>query len=211
MIPSVVCVLRRGGDYTPEHVRALYAGVRKHWPASLPLRFVALTDETIGTPGIEERRLHHDWPGWWSKMEVTLGAQNDLGDVLYFDLDTMIVGGLLSIASVGRFTLLRDFYRDDRLQSGMMYLPAATRTMICAAWLDTPADNMEQYRGDGEFIYAVAGSAAAVWQDVLPLQVVSYKVDVRQRKGQTIPPRTRVVCFHGKPRPWHTALWTRGL
>lgn len=209
MTPTVVCVLRSGGEYTPDHVRALHASVAKHWGKD-PLRFVALTDMPIQTPGIEERSLwHRDWRGWWCKMEVFSAAQDDLGDILYFDLDTMIVGGLREIAAVGCLTMLSDFYFPERAQSGVMYLPEACRSEACGAWLQDPIAVMRMSRGDGEFLDTLWRTKAARWQAITPDQVVSYKVHVRQRRGQTMPPKARVVCFHGRPRPWASLLWGR--
>jgi hypothetical protein len=37
------------------------------------------------------------------------------------------------------------------------------------------------------------------WQELVPDQVFSYKAHIRDR---AVPPSARVVCFHGKPRPW---------
>lgn len=207
--PSVVCVLRGGGEYAPEHVKALHAQVQRGWPVDVPLRFVALTDTPIGRNGVEERPLRTLWRGWWSKMELFSAAQDDLGDILYFDLDTMIVGRLDEIAAVRQLTLLTDFYRPERVQSGMMYLPAKDRPEAQAAWIEDPDTVANRWRGDGEFLDAIWRSKAARWQEVLPDRIVSYKVHVRQRKGQSIPPGARVVCFHGRPRPWATVLWTR--
>jgi hypothetical protein len=208
-LPTVVCVLRSGGDYGREHVRALFAGVARRWPRDLPLRFVALTDASVGSAGIEERPLRTGWPGWWSKMELFLAEHDDLGDMLYFDLDTMVVGPLDAIARVGRLTLLRDFYHRRRVQSGMMYLPAAERPYACAAWVEDPDGVVSRHRGDGQFLHELWRGKADRWQDSLPGQVVSYKVHVRQRKGPTIPAGACVVCFHGRPRPWTTPLWGR--
>ncbi len=207
--PAVVCVLRSGGEYKPEHVRALAAGVERWWPSDLPLRVVALTDEPIGSGRIEERPLLTTWPGWWAKMDLFASAQDNLGDILYFDLDTMIVGPLDDIARVGHLTLLRDFHHRGRVQSGMMYLPAAERPYAYAAWVEDPDGVMSRHRGDGQFLHELWRRKADRWQDTLPGRVVSYKVHVRQRKGPTIPAGASVVCFHGRPRPWATALWGR--
>lgn len=211
MTCSVVCVLRSGGgEYVPDHVRKLYAGVKKHWPHDRALRFVALTDTPINTKGIEERKLFHGRKGWWSKMELFDAAQDVLGDILYFDLDTLIVGSLEQIAKTRPLTLLRDFCYQEKLQSGMMYLPIDARPAVSAAFHMDADYIMKFIRGDGEFLDGLFRDAKpAVWQDGVEGQVVSYKVHVRQRKGQTIPDSARVVCFHGQPRPWMTPLWRR--
>lgn len=207
--PVVVCVLRGGGEYTVEHVQALRAGTQRWWPQDVPFRFVALTDTPISAAGIEERPLQYGWKGWWAKMELFTAAQDDLGDILYFDLDTMIVGPLGGITGVSSLTLLSDFYRLERAQSGVMYLPLKDRPEACAAWMEWQRAPSFPFRGDGEFLDYLWRNKAARWQDVLPEQIVSYKVHVRQRKGQTLPPDARVLCFHGRPRPWMTPLWAR--
>lgn len=202
---TVACVLRSGGDYAAEHVLALQAAARKFWPAHEPFRFVALTDVDI--PGVECRPLRSKWQGWWTKMELFAAAQDDLGDILYFDLDTMIVGALDDVVAVEDLTLLADFYKPRLLQSGMMMLPAAYRPAAWAAWLEGPRVIMAAYRGDGEFLHAVWIGVAATWQSVLPAQVCSYKVHCR--RSDSVPVGARVVCFHGQPRPWDSPLWSR--
>jgi hypothetical protein len=37
------------------------------------------------------------------------------------------------------------------------------------------------------------------WPDVVPGQIVSYKVHCH---GGQYPPGARLVCFHGRPKPW---------
>lgn len=202
---SVACVLRSGGEYTPEHVRALRAQVARCWPRGEPLRFVALSDLKLDLPGVEDRPLMSRWPGWWSKLELFSGAQDGLGDILYFDLDTIIVGSLAQVASINKLTMLADFYRTDRLQSGMMFLPAVARPEACAAWLEGPQEHMRRFKGDGQFLDYVWHTKATTWQQEIPGQVVSFKVHVR--KLRRIPDAANVICFHGKPRPWETPLW----
>lgn len=206
---SVVCVLRGGGEYTPEHVRRLYQGVKKHWPAGERLRFVALTDEAIGVAGIEERSLYKPWTGWWSKMELFLPRHDSLGDILYFDLDTIIVGSLATISAPKPMTLLNDFCRQRRLQSGMMYLPKNDRALVEAAFFQDAPNIMATVRGDGEFLHGLFYPSVCTWQQLMPDQILSYKAHVRQNRGQTVPDGASVVCFHGRPRPWDTPLWER--
>lgn len=136
------------------------------------------------------------------------------GDILYFDLDTIITGDLSDIASVGCFTMLSDFYHLERLASGMMYLPEGGRQQIWDEWIKNPEEVMSHHRGwgDGGFLNDLVPGAAR-WQDVLPNQVVSYKAHVRPstRSSESgngeIPKDARVVCFHGQPRP-RSLNWT---
>ncbi len=186
---SVVCVLKRSSEYDIDYVEHLYGGIAKHLPG---VAFRCISD-AVGdfTP------LKYDWPGWWSKMSIFDPAIK--GDLLYFDLDTIITGDLSDIASVGCLTMLSDFYHLERLASGMMFLPEKDRGAIWDEWIKSPEKIMANYRGwgDGGFLNDIVPNAAR-WQDLLPGQVVSYKAHVR--KGLATD-NARVVCFHGNPRP----------
>lgn len=194
---AIVCVLRSGGDFRPEHVQRLARQI----PG-----LVCLSDATVeGVPCIP---LAYKWPGWWSKMGL---FRPDLsGDLLYFDLDTVIVGDLSELASLGRTTLLSDFYYPERPASGLMYLAESDRAKVWAAWIADPKEAMRKCmrHGDQQFIGEVLHDAQR-FQDVLPGRVVSYKVHVakglnkRSIGNGNVPAGASVVCFHGRPRPWH--------
>lgn len=213
MLPTVMCVLRSGGEYRLEHVVRLYEGVRTHWPDAL--RFVVLTDRKIGHAEIQEVPLAYGWPGWWSKCELFRPDLPVLGDVLYFDLDTVVVGDLAPLAEGHQVTVLRDFYhrglvaRRGWIGSGLMYLPAASRAEVWLRWIASPDVHMTRcrQRGDQGFLELCWNGREDVvrWQDVLPGQVVSAKVHVFP--GRRIPTDARVVCFHGKPRPEDAPQW----
>jgi hypothetical protein len=200
--PTVACVLRSGGVYKPEHVHTLLDNIEEHWPVTTyPLRIVVLTDMAIETQW-EVIPLSHKWPRWWSKMELFAPDLHYLGDILYFDLDTTIVGSLAEIAAERRLTLLEDFFRPEKLGSGLMRLPVEERSIVWPQWMASPESHMRKFRGDQEFIAPILLTDWEVqrWQQVLPRQVVSYKVHVKAQ-GQ-VPEGARVVCFHGRPKPW---------
>lgn len=188
---TVACVLRSGGEYTPCHVSALRDQVAEHLPG---VSFVCLSDVPVDCERIP---LERGYRGWWPKMELFTSIIR--GDILYFDLDTVIVGSLQEIASVKELTLLSDFYKPHLAQSGMMFLPAYLRLLIWEGFEEDPHGFMRQFRGDGEYLNAACGAFADRWQDVCPNQIFSYKAHVR---GKYIPPDARVICFHGRPRPW---------
>ncbi|MCW2309728.1 glycosyltransferase family protein [Rhodobium gokarnense] len=194
-MPTVACVLKSGGVYTPEYVHRLQDGVRRHLPG---VRFRCFSDvkETATDP------LRHDWPGWWSKME--LFRPDVKGDLLYLDLDTVINGSLKDIAAVSDLTLLRDFGRPDGLGSGMMFLPEQDRSPIWLKWIEAPARWMRECShgamwGDQGFLEQFWKIKADRWQDLVPGQVVSHKWhSIDERK------RARVICYHGSPKPHET-------
>lgn len=187
-----VAVLRSGGEYNARHVR---------WLARSIPGLVALSD--IDIDGVPTVRLRYSFTGWWSKLELFSGSIS--GDLLYFDLDTVVLGSIDPLLAVGQTTVLRDFYRKESMGSGLMYIAERDKDRIWRAFLANANEVIRTHRtrtkwGDQGFLQGYIGTAQK-WQDALPGQVVSYKVDARRR----LPPSARVVCFHGKPRPWDVA------
>lgn len=222
---TVVAVLRTApglsrGEYKTEHAVQLLLQIAQWWPVDRFLDTVLLTDVDEAQRGWVEqatraaiRPLKSSWGGWWSKLEMFDPQHDDLGDILYFDLDTVIVGDLgnirkACIVAQGTPILLRDFYRKDGLGSGLMYLPVTERGAIWKDWTRSSAVAAQRrFHGDQNFLETFWSTRATRWQDVLPGEVVSYKSHVVPNKG-VVPDNARVVCFHGPPRPWQTP-WTK--
>lgn len=191
----ILTVLRSGGEYRLEHVARLRAQCAAHAPGA---EFICLSD--VGEP-----RLRHGWPGWWSKIECF----GFMGPVLYMDLDTHVVGDLgplLEVATARRFTVLRDFNPSSRIMGSGLMAWNGDMGHLLSAFAADPARNMaanrsSRYWGDQGFIERHAGGFT-FWQDMLPGAVVSWK----KHCAGGIPPAARVVCFHGKPRPWEVGL-----
>lgn len=211
--PLIITVLRtapwrgpngRRGDYHAIHARWLHGQLRRHWRG----RSVCLSD--VAVPGVETLPLVTDWPGWWAKIEI---CRPDIaGDVLFLDLDTVVLADLEALTGVGKTTVLRDFYRGgEQIGSGLMYLTEADRSRIWQAFTADPEAHMRrcvtrECWGDQGFLQAVIGDTAQRWQDVLPGEIVSYKADLRRRvttPSPAVQPAATVVCFHGLPRPWN--------
>ncbi|MFL1404184.1 hypothetical protein ACJO2E_02420 [Marinobacter sp. M1N3S26] len=188
-----ICVLRSGGEYTPAHVQ---------WLARQVPGLKCLSDAPV--PGVETIPLRHPWPKWWAKLAL-FEPEAIPGDLLYIDLDTVIIGDLAEFEAVGQTTMLSDFYWPARPASGLMYIAEADKAQVWERWLADPAGHMARKRGRGGigdqgFLAEVL--APARWQDLIPDRVVSYKVNCRRG----LPPGADVVCFHGKPRPWGVNL-----
>lgn len=151
--------------------------------------------------GLKHARLVYPWPTWWAKMELfnpegTLGAE----DLLYFDLDTVLVGSLKPIVDAvwreqepGIFTpldsmvALSDFYHEqdgrDLLASGMMWIPASIKARVWEVWMSGWQRHLNKSRGVGQvgdqgFLNEVVGTDALRWQKVCPDKVLSYKCHV---------------------------------
>lgn len=184
-----VCVLRSGGDFQPWHVQ---------WLAAQVPGLVCLSDQAV--PGVPTLPLRTNWRGWWAKMEafdVSLIA----GDVLLMDLDTVV---LELPRTPQETTVLPDFYRPEWMGSGFMFLTEPDRVRCWERFNADPVRHMRECTtrarwGDQGFLRRVIGGAAR-WGD----EVRSYKVHCLEG----VPPGTKVVCFHGRPRPWDVrASW----
>lgn len=190
----VVTVLRSGGDFKPEHVQALHRQIERWLPGA---DAVCLTN--VDVPGVRTLRLQYGWPGWWSKMELFRPGIAD--DLLFMDLDTVAVGPLDEVAGQQQLTTLSDFLRPDRVASGVMFLPENAREAVWTHWMTNPHAFMQGKHGDQGFLKTLWQDKAARWQDVLPGQIVSYKMHVKLN-NEAVPANARLVAFHGKPRPW---------
>jgi hypothetical protein len=190
---TVACVLRSGGIYDAMWVERLRAGVDRHLSEH---RFVCLSDVDVSCERIP---LEHAWPGWWSKIELFRLK----GPVLFFDLDTAIVGDLSDIAAhavkADGLTMLRDFYAPEHCGSGVMAWNGDLSPLY-EAFASDPDVQMAARRarmGDQALIEEELGRENIErWQDHLPGQIVSYKAHCLGG----IPNDARVVCLHGRPK-----------
>lgn len=201
----IITALNDSNEFTWRHVKALYAQCQE-W--SNGVEFSCITKQKIG--GVECIPPQQNLPGWWIKQEI---YRPDIkGDVLWMDLDTVIVRPLIDILKVEKLTLLRDFYRDGKklkegLQASLMMLPESARASVWNDWIVNPKMHMAQlgYKGDQPMLERHFMATAQRWQDVLPGQCVSWKVNcdgANMFRPPSIPADARVIIFHGQPRPW---------
>ena len=194
-----------GECFTAKHVQALARQCEEFAPLD---DFVCITNEKV--PGVECWPNRNKWPGWWVKYECF--APQIHGDILYMDIDTVIVGSLEAITKVNRLMLLRDFYRDGKklkegLQASLMMLPEADRVEIWEDWMRHPSIHMQRlgFKGDQPMLEEHYKAKAQKWQDGVPGQIVSWKVDCgggNAFRPAVIPADARLIVFHGKPRPF---------
>jgi len=134
-------------------------------------------------------------------------------DILYFDLDTLLLTTPKSFLQDDRLRLLSDFYHPDKPASGMMYIPHKEKAYIWNIWMADPLKWMSECRGDQDVLERICGRDIARFG----FNVKSYKVHVagpgmpgwHSKHSQgcgTIPPDTDVLCFHGYPRPWEIPM-----
>ena len=211
---TVCCVLRSGGIYDPSWVERLYRAVVQHM--NTEHLFCCLTDfapedaYSARNPDIIWQSLRHDWPGWWSKIEVYALS----GRVLYLDLDVAIVGSLDALLDTktrafdgrsfepeGTFVACRDFYRRTEFNTSVLLIE--DRRDIYERFIGQAESVMKEFRGDQEWLSTIVPEAK-VWLS----GIVSYRANCRARlhmagrEPASVPPPdgTSVVCFHGQPK-----------
>lgn len=209
----IASVLKQGKDFGPKHAQWLHKQLTGY-------SSICLTD-VREIAGINTIPLQYDWPSWWGKIELFNPNHPVIGhqDILYFDLDTVIVGDIKPLMQFNQFIMLRDFLKPHSFGSGVMFIPVAIKKQVWDAFMQSPQAIMDECTtaekwGDQGFISSVTEPKA--WQDVLPGAVLSYKGNITTPKMRgydpaydqfhktqgKIPPNAAVVCFHGYPRPW---------
>lgn len=208
---TIATVLKTGGHYDAGWVKRLEREV--FGMCQTPHRFFCLSDvEDLGE-FVKVVPLIHDWPGWWSKFELFREGIFPDGQVLYFDLDTLLVRPIDFLAGAVDCDLmmLSDFYRPNLAASGLMGWDTRSGfECIYRRFAENSQRWLKERRGDQEVIERLAPTGRIrFWQDDFPHRVVSYKVHCKMG----LPGRARVVCFHGRPRPdevtkgWMAGRW----
>lgn len=186
--------------FTEEYVHRLKDAVHKH--LTIPHHFVCLTDHPINN--IDCVPLELGLPGYWAKPEM---YRPDLpfGRVLFIDLSTVITGSLDEMAALEGVVVTRDFYHGTPSPSLILYTVGDFKGL----WEAFKADPVKYIKIGNAFVAPDFYDQALMnhcpmpayrfWQDALPGQLVSYKVD-------GVPDGSRVVKFHGMPKP-HELNW----
>ena len=194
----IFCVLKSGSqEYNESHVRWLKRQCDIHAPG---VSFVCLTD-LLEIDGVETHPLIHDWPGWWSKIELFRYE-----DVFYLDLDTVILNDIRYMLDLNDgFYALRNLGGHKRngrvvMGSGIMSWSGSYRHV----YDNFDVRQIHQYTrrqnrwGDQGYIHEQVDYKAL--QDVFPNKIHSYKLDGIDRSD----PPSDIVCFHGNPKPWNS-------
>lgn len=198
---NIVCVNK--GNYLgigQEYVLKLFDMIGRNLPDGLEGRFICFTDDPID--GIHCPPLPENLKGWFNKLYLFKQDLFPEGDrVLYFDLDTVITGPLDDIVKYdGDFAILRDFYRPSGYQSSVMSWKAGMHGHI---WEEYELGGLPDVLGGDQSWIEQQVPKADLWQELYPQKFVSYKVSCRDM----FPKSSRVVVFHGEPRPHEAGGW----
>jgi hypothetical protein len=198
---DVLCVLKSGGDYDADWVRKLQDSVKRN--LNVRHRFRCLSDVEVPCERIP---LKHNWPGWWSKIELFRPDVVE-GPTIYFDLDVVITGSLDEMSCIPcDFAMLRNFWtEDDMVNSSVMWFSGDNvPTGIYSKFAKQADAYITHYNRHADGAYV--GDQAFVW-DTLAHNVdyvnsyfdgiYSYKLHCKSG----LPKNTSIACFHGHPRP----------
>jgi hypothetical protein len=220
---DVACVIH-GTGYDWIYVERLYNMVCRHM--HIPVRFHVYTEPDRPVPPHMIKHCLKHWPGitgpkksWWYKMQL-FDPDHFAGDLLYFDLDTVIVSDISwCIENANEyFWTIRDFRYLQKssyqgINSSLMWFNTQRYDWV---WHDFCKIGVEsasaKYHGDQDYLFAVIKSSQRrLYED---RRVASYRWQlcqagwdfVRRRPHQPgvetmIPAEVSVVVFHGRPKP----------
>jgi hypothetical protein len=216
------CVIH-GNAYDWQYVERLYNMLSRHISPGIKLHVY-----TEATRPVPEPMIKHEltpWPitstkkSWWYKMQLFNPAHH-VGPLLYFDLDTVIVGNIDWIwqQPAAYFWAIRDFK--------YLWRPNHTGVNSSVMWWNTEhyknvwdtfaqqdlATIMRKYPGDQDYISAVIPENQRRFFDVNRVQSWRWQCldggyDFRKRRhrapgtGTQITDSTSIMVFHGNPKP----------
>lgn len=222
--PVDVACLIHGNGYEWTYVERLFNMVVRN--LSRPVKFHVYTEHDRSVPPHMIKHILTDWPGisgprksWWYKMQL---FRSDLfeGQLLYFDLDTVIVNRLDWITSLHPqfFWAPKDFrslWRANHtgINSSVMWWDTRAFDYI---WQDFSRQDLNYviraYHGDQDFISASLDHrllryfepmAAQSWRWQAKDGGMNFKsrMYLAPNTGTKIDFRTSILIFHGNPKP----------
>lgn len=217
------CVIH-GSVYDWQYVEKLYNQVTRFSP--IPVRFHVWTEHDRSVPPHMIKHILEPWSGvrgarkaWWYKMQL-FNSQHHAGELLYFDLDVILLCRLDWIIqeSTDYFWTIRDFRYLQRaanitMNSSIMWWDTRRYDWIWQDFLKEDIDRItRRYHGDQDYLHAHIPMASRRYY---PDQtVISYRwqaldggFDFRTRRhrepgtGVKWPDTAGAMIFHGRPKP----------
>jgi len=217
------CVIH-GDVYSWQYVDTLYSMLSRN--LSRPIRMHVYTEQHREVPSHMIKHVLTEWPGirgskksWWYKMQL-FNPEHYEGQLLYLDLDTVVVNNLDWITQLGLSHLwtIRDFKtlwnpRFQGINSSVMYWHTEKFAKIWKEFSQqTIAKICSQYHGDQDYLSAVLKpnqrrffpeKSAVSWR----WQALDGGMDPFNRthkhpgSGTQFGSETSLLIFHGQPKP----------
>ena len=228
------CVIH-GTAYSWTYVERLYNMLSRHITPGIRLHVYTEADRPVPEPMIKhvltEWNITRPKRGWWYKMQL-FNPEHHAGPLLYFDLDTVIVGNIDWIwqQPLSYFWAIRDFrYLQNPHHAGfnssVMWWNVRNFSWV---WEQFSKEDIKQVTknnpGDQDYITkAIDINQRRFFEDRMfesfRWQCLDGGYDFQRRQhkspgsGVKIAPDTSVVVFHGLPKPHQisdaaiTQLW----
>lgn len=224
-ITDCACVIH-GTGYDWQYVEKLYNMLKRHLPAGI--RFHVYTEANRPVPLHMIKHVLKDWPGiagpkrsWWYKMQL-FNPEHHSGNLLYFDLDCVIINDLSWIPALSTecFWTIRDFrYLQRKSHSGMnSSVMWWNVTRYANVWYEFDRLDINktvvQYPGDQDYLGVVIDPTQRRYFDQQYLQSWRWQVQDGGYNFSTRKPNapgtksdnyiggdTSILVFHGKPKP----------
>ena len=217
------CVIH-GDVYSWKYVDVLYSMLKRN--LSRHIRMHVYTEHDREVPPHMIKHVLTEWPGikgskksWWYKMQLFNPAHHS-GQLLYLDLDTVIVNNLdwITQLSQAHFWAIRDFKtlwnpKFQGINSSVMYWHTEK---FAGIWTEFSKQNIpkvcSRYHGDQDYLSAVLKpnqrqflpeKSAVSWR----WQALNGGIDPLTRQhylpgtGTKVVPETSLLIFHGQPKP----------
>ncbi len=229
------CVIH-GNVYSWQYVENLYNMLRRNLSNDVVLHVYTEAGRSVPAPFVKHELI--DWPGivgrrrsWWYKIQL-LDPGQFRGELLYFDLDVVIVNNIdwMLQQPLDYFWTIKDFrYLQSPVYNSMNSSVMRWNTERFAwVWDQFKQEDINtivrKYPGDQDYLNRVLTHEHKRYYDANRFQSWRWQVadggyDFRRRQakqpgtGATIAPDTSVLVFHGHPKPHEVtdpqiqALW----
>lgn len=218
----IVC-LKHGTKYDSDYVNKLYNMVTRH--SKIPFGFACITENPVGLNSdikIITLKELPDVSGWWYKLCVFSKDIPLSGTIIFMDLDVVIINNIDELWSYnpGKFCVIRDFNRAmikewNKFNSSIFKFEKGCYRFVWENFLsDTKIT--KRMHGDQDWIFNQIKKDFVFWPDAW---MQSYKWEIRDRQDvirqgmkrvfkeiatPTINPKTKILVFHGEPKPSDT-------
>lgn len=217
------CVIH-GNAYDWTYVDRLYNMINRNMDSNI--RFHVYTESDRPVPDYMIKHNLINWPdankhkrGWWYKMQLFNAEQFD-GDLLYFDLDVVIIDKLDWIVELptSKFWAIRDFkYLQNKnlyqINSSVMWWNVSQFDWVWQKFKSSDMDSeMRLHQGDQDYIDSTIGQNQIQYfpvEKIISWRWESYNGGItfhnraeKQPGAGTITTKdTSVLVFHGQPKP----------
>jgi hypothetical protein len=220
---DVACVIHSKG-YDWRYVENLYNMCRRQLSAEV--RFHVYTEHDRSVPPHMIKHCLQEWDGiagpkrsWWYKVQL-FNPEHHTGDLLYLDLDTVVLRNIDWIAQSHSdyFWTIRDFrYLQKPFHNGMnssvMKFNVARFSYVWDEFASRdPRETVRSYQGDQDFLQVTVKSEQRRFLDGNRFQSWRWQCadggyDFSRRRahdpgsGAKVGDTTDVLVFHGFPKP----------